>query len=191
MPIYGYARVSTDGQTLDAQRAALSAAGAEKVFQETASGAKTDRRELAKALKVLNVGDTLLVTRLDRLARSTRDLLNILDVVSKAGAGFRSLADAWADTTTPHGRLMLTVLGGLAEFERELIKARTGEGRTRAKARGQHMGRPGALTRHQRDEALQALDAGTATQADLARRFNVSQATISRLLKHHSDEVTL
>lgn len=181
MPIYGYARVSTDGQTLDAQRAALSAAGAEKVFQETASGAKTDRRELAKALKVLQTGDTLLVTRLDRLARSTRDLLNILDAVSKAGAGFRSLADAWADTTTPHGRLMLTVLGGLAEFERELIKARTGEGRARAKARGQHMGRPGRLTRHQRQEALEALAAGSATQADLARRFDVSQSTISRL----------
>lgn len=181
MPIYGYARVSTDGQTLNAQRAALSAAGAEKIFQETASGAKTDRRELAKVLKVLSPGDTLLVTRLDRLARSTRDLLNILDVVSKAGAGFRSLADAWADTTTPHGRLMLTVLGGLAEFERELLKARTGEGRARAKARGQHMGRPGALTRHQRQEALEALAVGDITQADLARRFNVSQATISRL----------
>lgn len=181
MPIYGYARVSTDGQTLDAQRAALSAAGAEKVFQETACGVKTDRRELARVLKVLGAGDTLLVTRLDRLARSTRDLLNILDGVSKAGAGFRSLADAWADTTTSHGRLMLTVLGGLAEFERDLIKARTGEGRARAKARGQHMGRPHTLTRHQRDEARQALDAGTATQADLARRFNVSQSTISRI----------
>lgn len=181
MPIYGYARVSTDGQTLTAQQAALSAAGAEKVFYETASGAKTDRRELAKALKVLSAGDTLLVSRLDRLARSTRDLLNILDEVSRAGAGFRSLADTWADTTTPHGRLMLTVLGGLAEFERELIKARTGEGRARAKARGQHMGRPGALTSHQRQEALEALASGIATQADLARRFNVSQSTISRL----------
>ena len=181
MPIYGYARVSTDGQTLDAQRATLTAAGADKVFQETASGAKSDRKELARTLKVLNAGDTLLVTRLDRLARSTRDLLNILDTVSKAGAGFRSLADAWADTTTPHGRLMLTVLGGLAEFERELIKARTGEGRARAKARGQHMGRPAKLTRHQREEAAQALAEGSATQADLARRFNVSQATISRL----------
>lgn len=189
MPIYGYARVSTEGQTLDAQRAALSAAGAEKVFQETASGAKTDREELAKLLKALKGGDTLLVTRLDRLARSTRDLLNILDVLSKAGAGFRSLADSWADTTTPYGRLMLTVLGGLAEFERELIKARTGEGRARAKARGQHMGRPGALTRHQRIEALQALDAGTATQADLARRFNVSQATISRVAKSAASRV--
>ena len=92
------------------------------------SGAQTDRAELAKLLKRLDTGDVLIVTRLDRLARSTRDLLNILDTVAKAGAGFRSLADAWADTTTPHGRLMLTVLGGLAEFERELIRARTGEG---------------------------------------------------------------
>src|ERR1700691_2931041 len=125
MTIYGYARVSTDGKTLDAEVAALTAAGAAAVFRETASGAKTDRRELAKAVRALDAGDTLLVTRLDRLARSTRDLLNILDMVAKAGAGFKSLGDAWADTTTPRGRLMLTVLGGLAEFEREMIRART------------------------------------------------------------------
>ena len=181
MTIYGYARVSTDGQTLDAQVAALTAAGAAPVFRETASGAKTDRRELAKALRALEAGDTLLVTRLDRLARSTRDLLNILDAIAKAGAGFRSLGDAWADTTTPHGRLMLTVLGGLAEFERELIRARTGEGRIRAKARGVHMGRPPKLTPAQRREGLQALASGEATQADLVRRFNVSKSTISRL----------
>ena len=181
MTIFGYARVSTDGQSVDAQVKALRAAGSAKVFRETASGAKTDRRELARAIKSLAEGDTLLVTRLDRLARSTRDLLNMLDAIAKAGAGFRSLHDQWADTTTPHGRLMLTVLGGLAEFERDLIRARTGEGRERAKARGVHMGRPPALTRHQRQEALEALSAGTATQADLARRFNVSQSTISRL----------
>lgn len=181
MTTYGYARVSTDGQSVDAQVKALRAAGAEKVFRETASGTKSDRRELARALRAVGDGDTLLVTRLDRLARSTRDLLNTLDAIAKAGAGFRSLADAWADTTTPHGRLMLTVLGGLAEFERELIRARTVEGRERAKARGVHMGRPPALTRHQREEALAALENGTATQADLARRFNVSQSTISRL----------
>jgi DNA invertase Pin-like site-specific DNA recombinase len=183
MPIYGYARVSTDGQTLNAQQEALAAAGAVKVFFETASGARSDRKELAKAIKSLSTGDTLLVTRLDRLARSTRDLLNILHSVAAAGAGFKSLADTWADTTTPHGRLMLTVLGGLAEFERELIKARTGEGRERAKARGQHMGRPAKLTPHQRAEAVQALTEGTANQANLARRFNVSQATISRLAR--------
>ena len=137
---------STDGQTLDAQVAALTAAGAARVFRETASGAKTDRRELARAITPFGDGDTLLVTRLDRLARSTRDLLNILDTVAKAGAGFRSLGDAWADTTTPHGRLMLTVLGGLAEFDRDLIRARTGEGRKRAKARGVPMGRPPKVT---------------------------------------------
>ena len=140
--IIGYARVSTQGQTLAAQDAASHAAGCAKVFREQASGAKTDRPVLAKLLKRLEPGDTLLVTRLDRLARSTRDLLNVLDQVSSAGATFKSLADAWADTTTPHGRLILTVLGGLAEFERELIRARTGEGRARAKARGVHMGRP-------------------------------------------------
>jgi DNA invertase Pin-like site-specific DNA recombinase len=125
--IVGYARVSTDGQTLDAQQASLTAAGAEKVFSEKVSGAVTDRKALAKAILALGPGDILLVTRLDRLARSTRDLLNVLDAVGKAGAGFRSLADAWADRTTPHGRLMLTVLGGLAKFERELIRARTDE----------------------------------------------------------------
>jgi DNA invertase Pin-like site-specific DNA recombinase len=151
------------------------------VFRETASGAKTDRRELARAIKSLGEGDTLLVTRLDRLARSTRDLLNTLATIADKRAGFRSLGDVWADTATPHGRLMLTVLGGLAEFERELIRARTSEGRERAKARGVHMGRPANLTVHQRRDALNALRDGTATQADLARRFNVSQSTISRL----------
>src|SRR4051812_28075423 len=116
--IYGYARVSTDGQTLDAQQLALRAAGAEKVFAEKVSGAQTKRAQLDQLCRCLVSGDTVIVTRLDRLARSTRDLLNVLDAISKRGAGFRSLADAWADTTTPHGRLMLTVLGGLAEFER-------------------------------------------------------------------------
>ena len=183
MAIYGYARVSTDGQTLDAQVAALTGAGAAPVFRETANGAKTDRRGLARVLRALDAGDTLLVTRRDRLARSTRDLLNILDTIAKAGAGFRSLRDAWADTTTPHGRLMLTVLGGLADFERGLIRARTGEGRERAKARGVHMGRPPKLTPHQRREALKALADGTATQADLARRFNLSSSTISRMVE--------
>jgi DNA invertase Pin-like site-specific DNA recombinase len=183
MAVIGYARVSTDGQTLDSQIAALKAAGAVRIYRETASGAKAERKKLARSLRAVAAGDTLLVTRLDRLARSTRDLLNIVDAIAKAGAGFRSLADAWADTTTPHGRLMLTVLGGLAEFERELIRARTSDGRNRAHARGVHMGRPPKLTKHQRREALAALAEGSATQADLARRFNVSQATISRAAK--------
>ncbi len=180
MTVYGYARVSTDSQTLAAQDAALHAAGCAKVYAEKVSGAKTDRAELGKLLKRLDRGDVLVVTRLDRLARSTRDLLNILDAVAKAGAGFKSLADTWADTTTPHGRLMLTVLGGLAEFERELIKARTSEGRERAKARGVHMGRPAKLTPHQRREAVARRDAGE-TLVEIARTYNVSHATISRL----------
>jgi DNA invertase Pin-like site-specific DNA recombinase len=178
--IVGYARVSTDGQALDAQQASLIAAGAEKVFAEKVSGAVTERKALARAIAALGVGDMLLVTRLDRLARSTRDLLNVLDAVGKTGAGFRSMADAWADTTTPHGRLMLTVLGGLAEFERELIKARTDEGRKRAQARGVRFGRKLKLTLHQRQEALARREAGEAL-AEIGRSYNVSHSTISRL----------
>jgi DNA invertase Pin-like site-specific DNA recombinase len=138
--IFGYARVSTDGQSVDAQVKALQAAGAENVIRETASGAKSDRAGLQRVLDRLDAGDVLMVTRLDRLARSTRDLLNTMAFIADRKAGFRSLGDAWADTTTAHGRLMLTVLAGLAEFERELIRARTGEGRDRAKARGVKMG---------------------------------------------------
>jgi DNA invertase Pin-like site-specific DNA recombinase len=140
--ILGYTRVSTDGQSLDAQVRQLRAAGAAKVLRETASGAKTDRAQLRRALDQLAKGDVLMVTRLDRLARSTRDLLNTLAAITGKGAGFRSLHDTWADTTTAHGRLMLTVLGGLAEFERELIRARTGEGRARRGER--HQARPQA-----------------------------------------------
>jgi DNA invertase Pin-like site-specific DNA recombinase len=143
-------------------------------------GRDSDRPELAKLLRRLDRGDVLVVTRLDRLARSTRDLLNILDVIAQAGAGFKSLGDAWADTTTPHGRLMLMVLGGLAEFERELILARTSDGRTRAKVRGVKFGRPQSLTPHQRQEAIERLAKGEA-QADIARSYAVSQSTISRL----------
>src|SRR5262249_756148 len=150
------------------QEAQLMQAGAAKVYSEQISGARSDRPALAKLLKRLEPGDVVLITRLDRLARSTRDLLNILDGIAKAGAGFKSLADTWADTTTPHGRLMLTVLGGLAEFERELILARTDDGRKRAQARGVKFGRPASLTPHQRQEAIQRLEEGV-TQADLAR----------------------
>ena len=180
MPLFGYARVSTRDQDLALQVSELAASGCAKVFKEKASGAKTDRPELAKVIRRLEPGDVLVVTRLDRLARSTRDLLNVLDEISQRGAGFRSLKDTWADTTTPHGKLMLTVLGGLAEFERSLIAARTGEGRKRAQERGVRFGRPCKLTAHQRDEVLQRIAAGE-TQADIARLLNVSPPTISRL----------
>lgn len=178
--IYGYARVSTDGQTLDAQRAALTAAGVEKVFAETASGAKADRAQLVRLMKVVGAGDTVLVTRLDRLARSSRDLLNILGTLGERGVAFRSLADVWADTTTPHGRLMLTVLGGLAEFERELIKSRTAEGRKRALERGVRSGPKHKLTPFQQQEARDRKVAGESVR-EVARSYNVSAATISRL----------
>jgi DNA invertase Pin-like site-specific DNA recombinase len=178
--IYGYARVSTDGQSATAQVRQLRAAGASKVFREVASGAKTDRAQLRRAVAALAAGDVLMVTRLDRLARSTRDLLNTLAAITEKKAGFRSLADTWADTTIAHGRFMLTVLGGLAEFERELIRARTGEGRARAKANGQSLGRKPKLTPHQRSEAIERRDRGEAL-GSIARTYNVHPSTISRL----------
>ena len=171
--IIGYARVSTDGQTLDTQQAAL-------LFSEKVSGAKTDRAQLARALATLASGDTLVVCKLDRLARSTRDLLNTLAANSDKGASFKSLGDQWADTTTAHGRLMLTVLGGLAEFEHHLILARTSEGRQRAQQSGVRFGRKQKLTVHQQQEALARRAAGEAL-VDIARSYAVSHSTISRL----------
>jgi DNA invertase Pin-like site-specific DNA recombinase len=180
MTTFGYARVSTAGQTLDNQLAKLAESGAEKTFSEKESGAKTDRKALAKALAALQPGDTLLVTRLDRLARSTLDLLNTLDKIAKAGAGFRSLADNWADTTTPHGKLMLTILGGLAEFERTLIRQRCDEGIQKARAKGVKFGRKLKLSPFQIEEAKRRLEAGE-SQAEVGRLFGVSYQTIGRL----------
>jgi DNA invertase Pin-like site-specific DNA recombinase len=164
--IVGYARVSTDGQSLEAQHAALKAAGATQIYSEKISGAVP--------------GDTLVVCKLDRLARSTRDLLNTLAAISDKGATFKSLGDPWCDTTTAHGRLMLTVLGGLAEFERHLILARTSEGRTRAQQRGVKFGRKQKLTSDQQREALERRARGEAL-VDIARSYAVSHSTISRL----------
>src|SRR5690348_10787412 len=181
---YGYARVSPGGksESVEAQARQLTKAGCKKVFRDLhVSGAKTDRAQLRRVIEALEPGDVLMVTRFDRLARSTRDLLNTLAAIADRHAGFRSLGDAWADTTTSPGRLMLTVLGGLAEFERDLIRARTSEGRARAVARGQRMGRPPKLTPHQKQEAIKRRDAGDETLADIGRSYNVSAATISRL----------
>jgi DNA invertase Pin-like site-specific DNA recombinase len=173
--ICGYARVSTDGQSVDAQVAQLRAVGAQKIFRETASGAKRDRAQFHRAIDALDTGDVLLVTRLDRLARSTRDLLNTLAAITAKGGRFRSLAHTWADTTTAHRRLILTVLGGLAEFDHELIRSRTGEGRARVK-----MGRKPKLTSHQMKEALGRKSNGEPVR-DIARTYDVSHSTISRL----------
>jgi DNA invertase Pin-like site-specific DNA recombinase len=144
------------------------------------SGAKTDRAQLRRVIEALQPGEVLMVTRLDRLARSTRDLLNTRAAIAERKAGFRSLGDAWADTTTSHGRLMLTVLGWLAEFERDLIRARTAEGRARAKARGVRLGRRPKLTPHQQQEAPRRKENGDPIR-DIARSYNVHNSTISRL----------
>src|SRR6516162_8648468 len=178
--IIGYARVSTDGQTLDAQQSALRNAGAEKIFAEKISGAVTDRKALAKAIATLSSGDVLLVTRLDRLARATRDILNVLASISEKGAGFRSLADPMIDTTSAHGKLITAVLAALAEFERSMILSRTSEGRKRAMDRGVQFGRKPKLTPHQVAEALARRANGEALM-EIAKSYNVSHSTISRL----------
>jgi DNA invertase Pin-like site-specific DNA recombinase len=178
--IIAYARVSSDGQSLESQDAALRAAGADRVFSEKISGAVTDRRQLARAIAALSAGDILLVTRLDRLARSTRDLLNVLASISEKGAGFRSIADPMIDTTSPHGKLIIAVLGALAEFERSMILARTADGRKRAQERGVRFGRKPKLSQFQAAEAL-ARRANGEPLADIGRSYGVSHSTISRL----------
>ena len=141
----GYARVSTDDQTLDRQRERLREAGCERLFEEKMSGARRDRPELARLLDQLRKDDVVVVTRLDRLARSTGNLLEIAETIRAKDAGLRSLAEPWADTTSPAGRMVLTVFAGIAEFERELIRLRTDEGRQAAKKRGVTFGRPPKL----------------------------------------------
>jgi DNA invertase Pin-like site-specific DNA recombinase len=165
----------------------LQGVGFARIFAEKISGAYSDRPQLGKAIAALGEGDCLVVCKLDRLARSTRDLLNTLDAIGKAGATFRSLSDQWADTTTPHGRLMLTVLGGLAEFERHLILTRTAEGRSRAMANGQRFGRKPSLTPYQRSEAIRRRAAGE-TLTEIARSMNVTHMTVARATSNGNGE---
>jgi DNA invertase Pin-like site-specific DNA recombinase len=180
MLLYGYARVSTHGQTLEAQLEQLRAAGCRKVYREKASGARADRRQLQRLLKALARDDTVIVTRIDRLARSTFDLFAIIQCIVDSGADFRSLAEPWADTSTSTGRLMIAILGGLADVERDLIRTRTTEGRARAKARGVKLGPKFKLTPAERKEALARRAAGEASTA-IGRSYKVSHTTILRL----------
>jgi DNA invertase Pin-like site-specific DNA recombinase len=181
----GYARVSTEDQNLDIQLLALRQAGARKIFQEKLSGAQRQRPELVKMLEQLRDGDTVVVWKLDRLARSTRDLLELADAIAKGGAGLKSLSEPWADTTSPAGRMVLTVFAGIAEFERELIRERTGAGRIAAKQRGVRFGRPSRLTEDQAALASRLLDEGRSAR-EVATMFGVHKATIYRATAMYS-----
>ena len=179
----GYARVSSTDQDFEVQVERLKAAGCEHVYREKASGKSTNgRHELAKALKVLQQGDTLIVARLDRLARSIRDLLSLLDRIKAAGAHIKALDDTWLDTTTPHGELILTIMGGMAEFERKLIRQRCDEGIKRAKAMGKQFGRRSVLDAGQRRKIAERNAAGE-SMATLAREYGVGVASIWRALR--------
>ena len=177
---FGYARVSTVGQTLDSQLEQLRGVGCTKTYREKVTGAHNDRRELLKMLKHLAPGDVVTVTRIDRLARSTFDLFAILKQIVDAKAQFRSLAEPWADTGTSTGRLMFGGIGRPCRVERDLIRTRTAEGRSRAQKRGQRIGRKPKLTEEQQAEARKRRAEG-ATLAELARSYGVAKSTISRL----------
>lgn len=178
----GYARVSTDDQDLANQRAELHAAGCTRIFAEKITGTHAKRPELSRMLDHLRAGDVVTVTRLDRLARSTRDLLDIAEQLQAKGAGLRSLAEPWADTTSPAGRMVLIVFAGIAEFERSLIIDRTRNGREAAKARGVRFGRRPALTPGQVEHARELLGAGR-TAAETAELLGVHRATLYRALR--------
>jgi DNA invertase Pin-like site-specific DNA recombinase len=179
----GYARVSSNTQDYQGQVEALKAAGCERTFSEKMSGKSTSgRREFDKLMKALVPGDTVVVTKLDRLARSSRDLHNIIHDLDGLGCGFTSLREAWCDTTTSAGRLMLTIMGGIAQFERELIRSRCEEGIERAKAKGIRFGRKRKLDREMVRVAADRYAKGE-TMAELAKDYRVNEATIWRALQ--------
>ncbi len=178
----GYARVSTRDQTLETQRDRLAAVGCEMVFEEKISGAKARRPQLETMLGQLRKTDVVVVTKLDRLARSTAELLRISESLIEKKAGLQSLDEPWADTTSPSGKMILTVFGGIAEFERALILARTDEGRKAAQARGVTFGRPAKLRADQKKLVFDLIAGGESISA-IARTFNVHPATIYRCIK--------
>ncbi|MFW2545703.1 recombinase family protein [Primorskyibacter sp. 2E107] len=177
--IIGYARVSTDDQNLDAQTDALTAAGAERIFAEKISGTKQQRAELGALLDQLRPGDVVVATKYDRLARSLRDLLDLVEAIKDRGAGFRSLAED-IDTTTPAGELIFHVFASIAHFERRRIAERTREGLQAAKARGRVGGRPPALTGAQKAEVRRMRDDEQRAISEIAQLFKVSERTIRR-----------
>ncbi|KGD42895.1 MULTISPECIES: recombinase family protein [Burkholderia] len=185
--LIGYARVSTRDQDLSNQEAQLRAAGCGRIFAEKITGTKRARPQLDRMLDHLRAGDVIVVTRLDRLARSIRDLLDIVERIRDAGAGLRSLAEPWADTTTPAGRMVLTVFAGIAEFERSLIVERTSSGRAAAKARGTKFGRKPKLESAQLRHIYQLVDEGKASRQEIADLFGIDRSTLYRLLTQRRD----
>lgn len=177
----GYARVSTVEQHLDLQLAALNTAGCERIYQEKISGAQRHRPELTKLIDQLRPNDVVVVWKLDRLARSTHHLLDIIEDILLAKALFCSLSEPWADTTSPAGKMIMTVLSGMAEFERDLIRERTSAGRKAAMIRGVRFGRPKKMNAEQKTLALRLLNEGKSI-SEIAGTFNVHNATIYRLL---------
>lgn len=178
----GYARVSTEEQNLDMQLIALRKAGCKKIFQEKISGTKWERPELHKMLGIIDTGDIVVVWRLDRLARSTKMLLEITDKILEAGAKFSSLSEPWADTTSPAGKMIMTFFAGMAEFEKDLIRDRTGSGRQAAKERGVKFGRPSKMTDAQMKVAKRLLREGQSIR-QVAATFNIHYTTLYRLLR--------
>jgi DNA invertase Pin-like site-specific DNA recombinase len=179
----GYARVSSTDQNFDGQIERLQAAGCTKIFAEKLSGKSTNgRHELTKTFKALRPGDVLVITKLDRLARSIRDLLSIIDQLKLGGVMLKALDDTWLDTTSPHGELIFTIMGAMAEFERKLIRQRCEEGIKRAKAQGKQFGRPAALDAGQRRKIAER-HANGESMAALARDYAVGVATIFRVLR--------
>lgn len=179
MTTFGYARVSTEDQSLEIQRGALKAAGCEIIREEKASGANRLRDELGILMEFARAGDTLVVTKLDRLSRNTVDMLSIINELGAKGVGFKSLAEPWADTTSPAGKLMLTVFAGVAEFERARIRERQREGIEAAKAAGKYKG---GVVQFDRAEMWTLLDDGVA-KAEVARRLGCSEMTVYRMIK--------
>jgi DNA invertase Pin-like site-specific DNA recombinase len=179
---YGYARVSTAKQDYAAQVDALKAGGCGTIFTEKVSGKSTNgRTEFNRLMKALKPGDTVVVTKLDRLARSSRDLLNILHDLEEGGCGFVSLGETWCDTTSDVGKLVVTIMSGIAEFERKLITSRCEEGIAKARANGKKFGRPSALDAGQKKKIADRYAAGE-TMAALAIEYDVGEATIFRAL---------
>ena len=188
--LIGYARVSTNEQDTATQVAALKSAGCERIFREKASGGRWDRPELHRLLDQLRKGDVLVVWKLDRLSRSLRDVLTIMEQIAEAKAGFRSLSEA-IDTTSPAGRMMMQMLGAFAEFERAMLRERTKAGLKSARRQGRIGGRRPKLRSQQQAEIIKMVSRGRRTAADAARLFNVHPATVSRLLAHARMEIAM